>query len=121
MQQVAGAADAHRQGRAAHGWATTARHVCVCLWPQLLCSLCRALLRCASNTAVPLRPAPAACSPRRPPSCLSPPPADRGLRFFAREKSQAHNMLREMLLTYERYNQDLGYVQGQSDLAAPCL
>lgn len=46
---------------------------------------------------------------------------DRGLRFFAREKSQAHNMLREMLLTYERYNQDLGYVQGQSDLAAPCL
>lgn len=30
-------------------------------------------------------------------------------------------MLREMLLTYERYNQDLGYVQGQSDLAAPCL
>ena len=30
-------------------------------------------------------------------------------------------MLRGVLLSYERYNQDLGYVQGMSDLAAPCL
>lgn len=42
-------------------------------------------------------------------------------RFFARERSQAHTMLRHVLLTYERYNQDLGYVQGMSDLASPCL
>lgn len=48
-------------------------------------------------------------------------PADRGHRFFARERSQAQAMLRGVLLTYERYNQDLGYVQGMSDLAAPCL
>lgn len=46
---------------------------------------------------------------------------DRAHRFYAHERSQAHDMLQNVLLTYERYNQDLGYVQGMSDLLAPIL
>ncbi|PSC76650.1 TBC1 domain family member 17-like [Micractinium conductrix] len=46
---------------------------------------------------------------------------DRAHRFYAHERSQAHAMLAHVLLTYERYNQDLGYVQGMSDLLAPIL
>jgi hypothetical protein len=46
---------------------------------------------------------------------------DRSHRFYARERGQAGTMLRNILLTYERFNQDLGYVQGMSDLASPLL
>jgi TBC1 domain family member 15 len=47
--------------------------------------------------------------------------ADRGFKFFAKEKGVGVLMLRNVLLTYVMHNFDLGYCQGMSDLVAPLL
>eukprot|EP00887_Chlorella_sp_A99_P005546 scaffold1.g5546.t1 len=46
---------------------------------------------------------------------------DRAQRLYARERSQGHAMLRNVLLSYCMHNFDLGYVQGMSDLLSPIL
>lgn len=46
---------------------------------------------------------------------------DRTQPLFIREKGQGQRMLRRILLTHVMYNQDVGYVQGFSDLCSPIL
>ncbi|GFR42982.1 hypothetical protein Agub_g3981 [Astrephomene gubernaculifera] len=46
---------------------------------------------------------------------------DRGHPFFAREGGPGLRALRHVLLTHVMYDQDLGYCQGMSDMAAPLL